>query len=167
MKLGIGSKLHLLTVAALFGILTVSATGLWTLSRQMERGRMAKTHDLTDTASGVVAQFEAEEKAGRLTRDQAQAAAIRAVKALRYDGKEYFWINDMQPRMIAHPMKPDLEGRDLSEVKDPTGKRLFSDFVTLVKEKGEGFSGYLWPKPGADAPCRRSPTCAASRPGAG
>ncbi len=50
MKLGIGSKLHLMTVAALFGILTVSATGLWTLSGQVERGRMAKTHDLTDTA---------------------------------------------------------------------------------------------------------------------
>ena len=152
MKLGIGSKLHLMTVAALFGILTVSATGLWTLGGQVERGRMAKTHDLTDTAWGVVAQFEAEEKAGRLTREQAQGAAIRAVKALRYDGKEYFWINDMLPRMIAHPMKPELEGRDLSEVKDPTGKRLFSDFVALVKEKGEGFSGYMWPKPGADAP---------------
>jgi methyl-accepting chemotaxis protein len=151
-KLGIGSKLHLMTVAALLGILAVSGTGLWTLSAQVEKGRMAKTHDLTDTAWGVVAQFEAEEKAGRLTREQAQAAAIRAVKALRYDGKEYFWINDMHPRMIAHPIKPELDGRDLSEMKDPTGKRLFSDFVALVKEKGEGFSGYMWPKPGADAP---------------
>ncbi len=58
----------------------------------------------------------------------------------------------MQPRMIAHPIKPELEGRDLGEVKDPTGKRLFADFVAVVKEKGEGFSDYMWPKPGADAP---------------
>ncbi|MCJ2011715.1 methyl-accepting chemotaxis protein [Methylobacterium sp. J-076] len=141
-----------MTVAALLGILAVSGTGLWSLSGQVERGRMAKTHDLADTAWGVVAHFEAEEKAGHLTRAQAQAAAIGAVKALRYDGKEYFWINDMQPRMIAHPMKPELEGRDLAEVKDPTGKRLFSDFVDLVRRQGEGFSGYMWPKPGADAP---------------
>ncbi len=152
MKLGIGPKLHLMTVAALLGILAVSGTGLWNLKGQVERGRMVKTHDLTDAAWGVVAHFEGEERAGRLTREQAQGAAIKAVKALRYDGKEYFWINDMQPRMIAHPMKPDLEGRDLSEMKDPTGKRLFADFVTIVKQKGEGFSDYLWPKPGADAP---------------
>ena len=152
MKLGIGSKLHVMTVAALLGILAVSGTGLWTLKGQVERGRMVKTHDLTDTAWGVVAHFEGEERAGRLTHAQAQAAAIQAVKALRYDGKEYFWINDMQPRMVAHPMKPELEGRDLSEMKDPTGKRLFLDFVAIVKQKGEGFSDYMWPKPGADAP---------------
>ena len=152
MKIGISSKLHLMTLTALLGILLVSGTGLWTLSGQVERDRMAKTHELTDTAWSVVAHFEGEERAGHMTREQAQSAAIRAVKALRYGGKEYFWINDMQPRMIVHPMKPELDGRELGEVKDPTGKRLFTDFVDLVRRQGEGFSGYMWPKPGADAP---------------
>jgi hypothetical protein len=47
---GIGSKLHLMAAAALAGIVAVSGTGHWTLSGQVEKDRMAKTHDLTDTA---------------------------------------------------------------------------------------------------------------------
>ena len=152
MRIGIGAKLHAITAAALVGILMVSAICLMSVGAQVEQGRMSKTHHLTDTAYGVLSYFEGEERAGRLSRAQAQAAAVQAVKALRYDGKEYFWINDMQPRMIMHPIKPDLDGKDLSEIKDPTGKRLFVAFVETVKSQGAGFVDYAWPKPGAEAP---------------
>jgi methyl-accepting chemotaxis protein len=151
-RIGIGAKLHTITAAALVGILAVSGIGLVSLKAQVEQDRMAKTRNLVDTAYGVAAYFAGEERAGHLSRADAQGAAIQALKGLRYDGQEYFWINDMQPRMVAHPMKPELEGKDLSTVQDPTGKRLFVDFVTLVKQQGQGFVDYSWPKPGAGAP---------------
>jgi methyl-accepting chemotaxis protein len=151
-KIGLGAKLHTITAAALVGIVAVSGIGLVSLKSQVEQDRMAKTRNLTDVAYGVAAYFEGEERAGRLSRAAAQGAAIQALKALRYDDKEYFWVNDMQPRMIAHPMKPELEGKDLAAVQDPTGKRLFVDFVETVKRQGQGFVDYYWPKPGADAP---------------
>jgi methyl-accepting chemotaxis protein len=56
----------------------------------------------------------AQEAAGTLTREQAQAMAKKAVAALRYDGNEYFWINDMQPRVVMHPIKPELDGQATS-----------------------------------------------------
>ena len=152
MRLGIGAKLHAITLAALVGILAVSGLCLMSLRGQVEQARMVKTRHLAEAAHGVVASFEAEERAGRLSRADAQRGAISAIKAMRYEGQEYFWINDMHPRMIAHPIKPELEGKDLSENKDPTGKRLFMAFVETVKQKGEGFVDYYWPKPGADAP---------------
>ena len=152
MKIGIGAKLHTITAAALVGIVAVSGIGLFSLKAQVEQGRMAKTRNLVDTAYGVAAYFEGEERAGHLSRADAQGAAVRALKGLRYDDQEYFWVNDMQPRMVAHPMKPELEGKDLSALQDPTGKRLFVDFVALVKRQGQGFVDYYWPKPGADAP---------------
>ena len=76
------------------------------------------------------------------------------VGALRYgpENKDYFWINDLEPRMILHPYKPELNGKDLSDNKDPNGKRLFVEFVRVCKEKGEGFVDYMWPKPGMDEP---------------
>jgi methyl-accepting chemotaxis protein len=151
-KIGLGAKLHTITATALVGIVAVSGIGLVSLKSQVEQDRMAKTRNLTDVAYGVAAYFEGEERAGRLSRADAQAAAIRALKNLRYDSQEYFWVNDMQPRMVAHPMKPELEGRDLAAVQDPTGKRLFVDFVETVKRQGQGFVDYYWPKPGADAP---------------
>ena len=76
------------------------------------------------------------------------------IQALRYgpENKDYFWVNDMHPKMIMHPYKPELNGKDLSAVKDPNGKNLFIEFTKVCKEKGEGFVDYFWPKYGADKP---------------
>jgi len=60
-----------------------------------------------------------------MTTAEAQYAVFELVKKLRYEEKEYFWINDMQPLMIMHPYKSELDGKDLSDYKDPNGKRLF------------------------------------------
>jgi signal transduction histidine kinase len=81
-----------------------------------------------------------------MTRDQAQAAAIAHVRGLRYgyNFKDYFWINDMQPRMIVHPYRPDLEGKDISTFTDPAGKRLFVACVEIVKASGAGYVNYQW-----------------------
>ncbi len=46
--------------------------------------------------------------------------------------------------MIMHPYRPDLEGQDLSEYRDPNGKYLFAEMVTVVEEQGGGFVDYMW-----------------------
>jgi methyl-accepting chemotaxis protein len=71
---------------------------------------------------------------------------------LRYGSNDYFWINDMLPRMVMHPIKPEMVGNDLSNYKDPNGRLLFVDFVEAVKKDGAGFVAYEWPKPGFDKP---------------
>ncbi len=92
---------------------------------------------------------------GKYIRDyqkEAKREVLRILKNMRYDGKNYFWINDLQPRMVMHPYKPQLEGKDLSRFKDKKGKRLFLEMVKVCKEKGEGFVSYMWPKPGEVEP---------------
>jgi len=89
---------------------------------------------------------------GGMTTQEAQARAVAAIKALRYEEKEYFWINDMHPRMIMHPTKPELDGKDLTDNKDPNGKHLFVEFVNIVRKDGSGYVSYMWPKPGSDKP---------------
>jgi methyl-accepting chemotaxis protein len=80
--------------------------------------------------------------------------AKKAIAQLRYGpkGEDYFWINDMEPRMVMHPINPALDGTNLSANKDPNGKRLFMEFVNVCRDKGEGFVGYLWPMPGHAQP---------------
>jgi methyl-accepting chemotaxis protein len=51
-----------------------------------------------------------------------------------------------------HPMKPEMNGNDISSFKDPNGKALFVDMVDVVKKDGAGFVPYEWPKPGFDRP---------------
>jgi len=78
--------------------------------------------------------------------------ALETVKNMRYAGNNYLWINDMQPKMVMHPIKPSLNGEDLSEFKDPNGKKLFVEMAQACDENGEGFVNYSWPKPGEEKP---------------
>jgi methyl-accepting chemotaxis protein len=71
---------------------------------------------------------------------------------MRYQGTEYIWINDMQPTMVMHPEKPELNGQNLAAMTDPTGLHLFAAMVDLVKSRGEGTIPYMWPRPGSQAP---------------
>ncbi len=83
-----------------------------------------------------------------------QDHALHTIKDLRYgsQAKDYFFIIDEKARMVMHPFKPELEGKDLRDSKDPSGKRLFSEMVRICKEKGAGFVTYQWPLPGTSQP---------------
>ncbi len=87
-----------------------------------------------------------------LSVEEKQAEALKVIKAMRYAGDNYLWINDMQPVMVMHPMKPALDGKNLGDFKDPNGKRLFAEMVRVCRSDGQGFVDYMWPKPGEDKP---------------
>ena len=80
--------------------------------------------------------------------------AKNAISQLRYGAKDtdYFWINGMDLKMVMHPTKPELNGQDLSSVKDPAGTRLFVEMVNLCRRDGEGFVDYMWAMPGSSEP---------------
>ena len=102
--------------------------------------------ELTNSAWNIFAKLENDVRLGVLTREQAQKQAIDQIRSLHYgqEMKDYFWINDMQPRMVIHPYRTDLNGRDLSDYQDPNGKRVFVEFVNVVKKDGFGYVDYLW-----------------------
>ena len=62
----------------------------------------------------------------------------------------------MQVVMVMHPIRPELNGKNLSLNKDPNGKPLFTEFVRTVEASGAGFVPYLWPKPGSDTPVEKT-----------
>jgi signal transduction histidine kinase len=68
------------------------------------------------------------------------------------DGAGYVWIHSMDGIMVAHPMKPQLNGKSVLEMKDPNGTPLFSNMNDLVEAKGAGWVAYVWTKPGQDVP---------------
>ncbi|WP_051676869.1 methyl-accepting chemotaxis protein [Maridesulfovibrio frigidus] len=82
---------------------------------------------------------------------QMQKEALAQIAKMRLGTEKYFWINDSGPNMIMHPIKPALNGKDISQVKDTKGKNLFVEMVeTVQKNDGSGFVSYWWSKPGAE-----------------
>jgi methyl-accepting chemotaxis protein len=137
------------------GVLCFSMVLFWAYTRietKIYEDRQAKIKGVTEVAFSLITEYEARVKSGELPLDEAQKRAAARVKNLRYNGQEYFWINDLAPKMIMHPFKPELDGKDLSANKDPNGKALFIEFAKTCKENGEGFVDYMWPKPGETVP---------------
>jgi methyl-accepting chemotaxis protein len=112
----------------------------------------AATRNVVDVAYAVVAEQAARAQRGEAGAEQAKARALEAVKNLRYEGDEYFWINDMDARMVMHPIQEDLDGRDMSDSRDVNGVHIFREMVEACRQKGEGVVKYLWPKPGETQP---------------
>ena len=84
-----------------------------------------------------------------------QEEALKAISKIRYGKNGYFWVNDLDSRMIMHPIKPSLNGKDLSNIKDVNGVYFFREMVQVVKQKGEGTVRYHWPKPGHSEPVEK------------
>ena len=116
------------------------------IEEKLMDGKREMIRELTESSWSILASHAQREKDGLLTRAQAQSSAIENLRRLRYgpELKDYFWINDMQPRIIMHPYRPDLEGQDISAYADPNGKRLFVEFVKIVRADGAGFVDYEW-----------------------
>jgi methyl-accepting chemotaxis protein len=70
----------------------------------------------------------------------------------RFAGGNYIWINDTGPTMVMHPIKPSLDGKDLSGFQDPDGVYLFNEMVEAVQSGGSGAVSYMWTKPGEEEP---------------
>ncbi|MFD0668758.1 methyl-accepting chemotaxis protein [Ramlibacter sp. MAHUQ-53] len=148
------------------GLLVVALLALWLERAALLEERKVKTRHLVEAAHTLVTHYQAMEKAG-LSAADAQAAAMQAVRGLRYEQKEYFWIHDLgtpAPRMLMHPTSPALEGKTLDSenfnratslqagadgpVVATTGrKNLFIAFNEVVAQAGHGFVTYEWPKP--------------------
>ena len=151
-NLGFKAKAVIISIAFLLPLLALIT---WLLVSQTENAmqdRMTATRQHVEIAHGVIAWAHSRETDGKLSREEAQDLAKQSISKLRYSGVEYFWINDMGPKVVMHPIKPELDGKDVSDLKDPNGFALFKGFVDVVRRDGSGFVPYQWPKPGFEKP---------------
>jgi len=122
------------------------------MKRTLLAGKNASIRSAVEVAHGVALSYDNKVKQGLLTPEQAKHQAIDSIRSLRFGDKAYFWINDMKAIMVMHPAKPELDGKDLSDERDPNGLYLFREFVKVAGEKSGKTVSYLWPKPGSSSP---------------
>ncbi|MFK3864139.1 methyl-accepting chemotaxis protein [Pseudoalteromonas rhizosphaerae] len=145
-------RLAILVSLVVIGLLFLSITSLTQQYSSLKAGQYTKTKNLVEAAYSVITHYHSLQQSDELTEQQAQQGALTTIASIRYDNDNYFWINDFQPAMVMHPFKPELNGKSLSNSKDPDGVPLFVEMVKIVKQSGEGFIPYKWPKPGKDQP---------------
>ncbi len=149
------NRIRVIVAVAAIGLLALA--GLWLKSERsgLLSERMQSTKNLVNIPYSVLVEQYKLETEGKITRAEAQKRALDAIRTMRYEDDNYFWVNDMHPTMLMHPMEPELDGKDLSDVKDPTGKAVFVEFVNAARTPDGNYVLYLWPKPGASKPVQK------------
>jgi signal transduction histidine kinase len=61
------------------------------------------------------------------------------------DGELYVFCDAADGTVLAHGDNPRLVGKNLSAVRDATGKRPFTELFRLAQTQGQGWAEYLWP----------------------
>jgi len=136
-------------------ILVFTLTIAWTYSRLRDNlytGKRQMVENTVESAWGIIDHYATLAAKGSLSQSEAKQAAKEAIGHTRFESNNYFWINDLTPTMIMHPIKPELDGKNISDIRDPDGKALFVEMADVAKRQGQGFVNYQWAKPGIAKP---------------
>lgn len=88
---------------------------------------------------------------GKSTSGEIKKMIIDALRPIRFNqGQGYFFITGLDGTEILFADRPEMEGLNLMNMKDPYGKFVIRDMIQIVTEKGEGFYEYHWTKPGVE-----------------
>lgn len=133
-------------LSILLFVIVIYVIFLPALEKRIIATKQQMLRELVETAWKTLDVYHEKEAAGLLTRDQAQGRAMAHLRAQRYgpEKKDYFWITDLQARMVMHPYLTQLEGRDMTDYADPAGNRLVVEMTRIARGKGSGFLEYIW-----------------------
>lgn len=88
-------------------------------------------------------------EAGRRPDAEVQRMIIEALRPVRFfDGRGYYFIDDMSGRFVLLPTAPQFEGQLLPDNQDDTGRHIMRGLIEAARQPpGQGFSRYRWYRP--------------------
>jgi methyl-accepting chemotaxis protein len=147
----IGRKIYALIGLGFVGLLGITFLDSRELASGLVQQKRIELQHLTDLAIGIIKEEQAAVKDGGPSVAEAQKRAQARLTTLRYAGNEYFFITDTQTRLVMHPLRPEMVGRDMSDFKDANGTLIYKMFVDTARA-GDGVVRYNQNKPGSAEP---------------
>lgn len=98
------------------------------------------------------------ERASSLVEREGADAACTAFHGPRWrEGEWYVFINEIDQTLVCHPERPDLVGRDQTNLQDVNGVYLIREMsARAAGPDGRGWVEYMWARPGETTPVRKS-----------
>lgn len=69
-----------------------------------------------------------------------------------HDRDLYVFIQDVDGLVVAHGVRPALNGRNTLGLTDPNGHNFVAQMVEVARSDGSGWVDYIWPNPTTGAP---------------
>ena len=148
MKLSFVQKLWLPLILSLLCLAGISIYDAYQTREVRLNERQADLVHASELALNVVKTFGDQVTAGSTPLAEAQKTAMDTIRKMRYGEDGYFTIINSRPTVLMNPMKPEMDGKDVGDYKDPDGVYFFRDIVSLIQRDGKGFISFSFPKPG-------------------
>ena len=148
MKLSFRAKLYLPLILSWLCLSAMAIFHVYESNVQRLEERKVALRFATDVGMSTVKEYAELASSGVMTVAEAQQQALKRLKSMRYGKDGYYTVVDSAPKMLMHPVKAELIGKDLSDFKDTNGTYLYRDVAAIAKGSGEGWIEYVWPKPG-------------------
>ena len=148
-------KTKIVNLAAIPLILVVcimNASSYWTGLGLLEQEQAQMEKDLLQGRQQLLDQYlklaqSAIAKTYAAEDTPANREAVKSIlRDLRYAEDGYFFVYDFNGVNQVLGPKPEMEGKDLSGLKDADGKPFIKNIIEAARS-GDGFTQYLWDKP--------------------
>ncbi|HEY0572174.1 MAG TPA: methyl-accepting chemotaxis protein, partial [Enterovirga sp.] len=150
MTLTISRRLGLLVALGALVSLAITAIQLFSLNDSLLQERRAGVKMQVEQAVSVVKGLADAAAAGRITTEVAQQRAAEALRSMRFGEGEYFFVYGFDGLTKVHGLKPEFEGKQRIETKDPSGKRYIAEMIERAKTVGGAYVTYSAPRQGND-----------------
>ncbi|NDY93731.1 methyl-accepting chemotaxis protein [Ideonella livida] len=152
-------KVWVLVASAVAAVAICGALALWLLARHTTQAREEQLVTAVQSAHSIVAAYQAQAAAGKLSPEQAQTAAANALRVARYGGDggkaDYFYIWGLDGKGVMHPIKPEWDGQPmLGKIKDGQGVDIVKALIdgAAASRDGKAFVMTNFPRPGQTEP---------------
>ncbi|SEP12736.1 methyl-accepting chemotaxis protein [Aquisalimonas asiatica] len=151
-KLRVSYRIWLILAVAIAVFVVNAVLTLSSTRASLQEERLSQAVAVNETAIAIMEHFHGLEQAGEIDEETAREQALESLRGIRYLGEEYLWVHDENNIMQMHPVSPELEGDDLTEMDDGTGNAFVQRMTREVLESSDGRSrvAYMWPRPGEE-----------------
>ena len=152
MKLSFKQRLWTPLVISLIALLALSIFNAYQARDIRVEERKKDLVNVAQVAMSTIKEYGELAKSGAMSKEDAQKAALLRVKNMRYGTDGYFSVSNSASVTLMHPIKPELNGKDLSTFKDPVGNLVFVNIAKAGANPAGDFVNYVWPKVGSPDP---------------
>jgi methyl-accepting chemotaxis protein len=146
-NLGFRQKLWLPLLVSLTALLLVSVSAAYLSYQTRIEERKNDLVNVAHVGLAIVEEYAALARAGTLSDDEARREALIRLRDVRYGEDGYFLVINSKPQMVMHPIKPSMNGKDLSGLADADGRHHYVTFASAAQAPQGGFVDYVFPRP--------------------
>ncbi|MCS6764286.1 MAG: methyl-accepting chemotaxis protein [Candidatus Protistobacter heckmanni] len=141
-------KLWLPLIISLFALIGTNSFNAYQTRQIHIEERKNLLEAVTVQMTNLIKQYDDLAQKGVMPLAEAQKAAMNRIRLMRYGADGYFTILSPKNIMLMPPIKPDLNGKDQTNMQDAAGNFVFQGLTGAAKNPNGGFYEYLWPHVG-------------------